>query len=388
MKRKFIPLRTIQLSIFMLIGGLVLITGCSKEEENPDPTPFSCSEADGILCDVAGIAGEQGGGGNGGDPLDAFLYWPMDMTHDKEGRLLIVDFNNHCVRRIDENNVIDRVIGSGLLGDKPFGVADEINLNHPSSITVGPSGDLWLAAWHNWKLEKITVATWSATLIAGNSLGFSGDGGPAGLAQLGLPSSVVFDADGNIYISDQGNQRVRKIDTDMIITTFAGGDEGFADGNGENARFSLPAGSNASPAGMMTLTNDGKFLLLADTKNNRIRKIDIATAEVTTIAGNNAGYSGDGGPAVDAQLFFPTDVAVGPDDAIYIADSKNHVIRKIDTNGIITTVVGTRAAGFSPNGTPAKEAKLNQPHGVYVTPDNTLYIADTYNNQVKKVKNP
>ncbi|MEM9819904.1 MAG: hypothetical protein AAF985_02485 [Bacteroidota bacterium] len=387
MKIQFIPLRIIQLSMVLLLGSLVLITGCS-EGEDPDDPSFSCTDADGILCDVAGIAGEQGGSGNGGDALEAFLYWPMDMTHDEEGRLLIVDFNNHCVRRVDKDNVIERVIGSGLLGDRPFGVADEINLNHPTSITVGPAGDLWLAAWHNWKLEKITVATWSATLIAGNSLGFSGDGGPAGLAQLGLPSSVVFDADGNIYISDQGNQRIRKIDTDMIITTFAGGDEGFADGVGDNARFSLPAGSNATPGGMIALSNDGTFLLLADTKNNRIRKIDIATAEVTTIAGTTGGYSGDGGPAVDAQLFYPTDVAFGPDDAIYIADSKNNVIRKIDTNGIITTVVGTREAGFSPNGTPAKQAKLNQPHGVYVTPDNTLYIADTHNNQVKKVKNP
>lgn len=371
----------------MLTAGVLLvsISACKKD----DPEETACGDT-GVLCNVAGVADQSGGGGNGGSALEAFMYWPMDVAEDTDGNMVVIDFNNHCVRKIDASGNIDVIIGSGALGDDPTGQALDINLNHPTSLTVGPNGDYWLAAWHNWKIKKIDHSSSEVTSPIGTSQGFVGDGGPSSGAKMDLPSSLVFDNDGNIYISDQANQRIRKVDQDMNISTFAGsGDEAFADGVGVNASFNLPKGSNAIPGGKIDISPDKTYLVMADTKNNRIRKIDLATATVTTIAGTGEeGYAGDNGPATQAKLYWPTDVAIGADGAIYIADSKNNVIRKIRTNGVITTIAGTGEAGYSPDGTKAVEAKLNKPSGVFMASDGTLYIADTYNQQIKKLANP
>ncbi|MBI1286073.1 MAG: hypothetical protein GC178_00680 [Flavobacteriales bacterium] len=372
------------LTLGMLTGSLFILNGCKK-----DSNDTSCG-GDGILCNVAGVAEQSGGGGNGGDALQAFLYWPMDVAEDTDGNIIVVDFNNHCVRKIDENGVINVIIGSGVLGDDPTGQALDINLNHPTCLTIGPDGNYWLSAWHNWKVKHIDHATGVVTSPIGTSQGLLGDGGPANAAKLDLPSCTVFDSQGNAYVTDQANQRIRKVDVNNIITTFVGGDEGFADGVGGAAQFSLPRGSNAGPGGKIDISNDkSSWLVMADTKNNRVRKIDLSTGEVTTIAGTgDQGYSGDGGPATSAQLYWPTDVAVGPNNVIYVADSKNNVIRKIDTDGTISTVAGSGALGHSDNGTKATQASLNKPTGVFVSSTGVLYIADTYNHQVKRVSNP
>ncbi|MBI1923143.1 hypothetical protein HYR99_02720 [Candidatus Poribacteria bacterium] len=372
--------------IFVALSFSFIIAGCGDDgDKATNPVPHG----DGILNNVAGVAEAGGSGGNGGSALTALLYWPQDVAVSTTGEVYILDWNNHCVRKIETNGTISRFIGSGHLGDDSTGPCNTIDLNHPTGLTIGPSGDFWLAAWHNWKIKKIDKNTLDTSAPIGTSQGFFGDGAPANQAKLDLPSSVVFDAAGVMYISDQANQRIRKVDTQMIITTFAGGAKGYSDGIGEAAQFSFPRGSDAVPGGKIAMSAPGDAIYVADTENHRIRRIDLATAEVTTIAGTGAaGWSGDNGPALSAQMNYPTDVAAGADGSIYIADSRNHVIRKIDPFGIITTVAGTGEAGYSPDGTPAKSAKLNLPSGVFVTGDGTLYIADTFNHQVKKVKNP
>ena len=384
MKNYLIPSK----SFILTAGALFLLAWSSCKKEQVDP--YFCSGGDGILCDVAGISGELGGAGNGKDAHEAFLYWPMDVFVDAAGIVMIVDFNNHCVRKIEPDGIIDRLIGSGILGDDPVGMADGINLNHPTGIISGPDGNLYLSAWHNWKVKHIDVTSWAVTSPVGTSQGYAGDGGAATQAKLDLPVSTVFDPAGNMYISDQGNSSIRKVDLSGNITTLAGnGIQGFAEGTGSNAQFDFPKGSNATPGGKIEISNDGTYLLVADSRNNRIRKVILSTGEVSTIAGTGAaGYTGDGGQAIDATLDYPADVAVGTDGTIYFADGNNHVIRKIDPQGIVSTVVGTGVSGSSPNGTKAKEAMLNKPHGIFITADNILYIADTYNQQVKKVKNP
>lgn len=378
MKNKF------NLVLIVLAGSFLIISGCKKETDDT-----TCG-SNGILCNVVGVAGQSGGGGNGGIATEAFTYWPMDVTEDTDGNMIIIDFNNHCARKIDGNGIIDIIIGSGILGDDPSGQALEINLNHPTGLTIGPDGQYWLSAWHNWKIKHIDCLSGTVTSPIGTSQGLFGDGGPADQAKLDLPSCIVFDGQGNAYVTDQANQRIRKVDPNNIITAFVGGDEGFADGVGAFAQFSLPRGSNASPGGKIDISNDkSSWLVMADTKNNRVRRIDLATGEVTTIAGTgNENFSGDGGPAVDAELYWPTDVAVGPNNVIYVADSKNHRVRKIDTDGTITTVAGTGIAGYSDDGTKATEAMLNTPNGVFVSSAGVLYISDTYNHQVKRVANP
>jgi sugar lactone lactonase YvrE len=132
-----------------------------------------------------------------------------------------------------------------------------------------------------------------------------------------------------------------------------------------------------------------QWLYIADTENNRIRKINLSTAQVITIAGTGAaGYSGDNGPALNAELNYPVDVVVALNNTLYFSDSHNHCVRKISPGGIISTVVGTGTAGSSDDGSIAKNAMLNTPRGLYLSLDNTLYICDTYNNVVRKVKNP
>jgi DNA-binding beta-propeller fold protein YncE len=380
---------TSRLFLFAFLATALLLVGCSSEESTtPGPTP----QQDGYLYVVAGKVGEAGGGGNGGAATEATLYWPQDALV-ANGEIYIVDWNNHCVRRIDANGMITRHIGSGLLGDDINEPAGDIDLNHPTGLSMGIDGNLYLAAWHNWKVKKIDAASMQVTAPVGTLQGNLGDGGPATAAKLDLPSSVVFDRAGNMYISDQGNQKIRKVDPSGIITNLAGSqskEKGFADGVGEAARFSFPAGPDAVPAGKIAISADEQYLYVADTENNRIRKITIATREVTTIAGTGEeGYAGDGGPALLAKLAWPTDVATTDEGDIFVADSRNNVVRKIDASGMISTVVGTGVAGSSADGTKATEAQLNLPSGVYWDESaHTLYVCDVFNQQVKKVRNP
>lgn len=394
--------------VSLIIAGVMLAVsiifqGCKKDGGDetttpPDNTPTTHNpfgdNTDKILYNEAGIAGNPGGGGNGGNCLQATLYWPQDVNVDAAGNVLIVDWNNHCVRKVAIDGIISRIIGSGFLGDQ-YTIGDpatSINLNHPTDITFDAAGNYWLTAWHNWKLKEFDAVTLNMVAKAGTSQGFSGDGGLCDTAKLNFPSSTVFDGSGNIYFSDAGNQRIRRIDAvTKTITTFAGsGVKGFADGNGTAAQFSMPVGTNAVPGGKIAISNDKHWLYCADTENHRLRKIDLTTGDVITVAGTGtAGSAGDGGAASAAQLNYPTDVAVGPDDAIYIADSHNNTVRKIDTSGNIWTIAGIPGvAGYSDNATTATSAKLNNPSGVWVTSNNTLFIADTYNHQVKKVHNP
>jgi sugar lactone lactonase YvrE len=253
---------------------------------------------------------------------------------------------------------------------------------------IGPNGDYYLVAWHNWKIKRFDKATMETSIAVGTTQGFLGDGGPATAAKMDLPSSLVFDFDGNMFISDQANQRIRKVTPDGTISTFAGSTRGYADGIGAAAQFSLPAGPDAGPGGRLTINDDRTMLYMVDTFNHRIRSIDLATGEVKTIGGTGtAGYSGDGGPATAAQFNAPADIYLTHDQDLLIADSENNVIRKIDAAGVVSTIVGTGERGVSENATPALQAKLDRPYGVvYDEANHTLYIADTFNNQVKRVE--
>lgn len=376
--------------ILFSIIGLVICTAPSCKKAKESPTAKATCGGDGVMCIVAGKTGQTGGTGNGGPATDATLYWPADLIVDSKGDILVVDFNNHRVRKITADGKINDFIGSGYLGDSYDGNCLKVNLNHPTGITQDASGNYWLAAWHNWKIKKIAA---DGTLHSpiGSTQGFAGDGGPSAAAQLNLPSSIVFDNHNNLFFSDQANQRIRKVDlATMTITTFAGSTKGFKDSVGTGAQFSLPRGTDADPGGRLALSADGLWLYIADTENDRIRKVNTTTAEVITVAGTGAtGYSGDGGPAIAAQLNRPLDVVVATDGTIYFSDSKNHIVRRINTSGTISTVAGTPGAvGASGNAVKATSAQLNTPGGLFLTADNTLYICDTYNSVIWKIKNP
>jgi DNA-binding beta-propeller fold protein YncE len=197
----------------------------------------------------------------------------------------------------------------------------------------------------------------------------------------------------DVYVADSRNQRLRMIDPDGIIELVAGnGRAAFAgDGGppGEAAFWMQEANENPEPGGSIALDGDGR-LYLADTFNNRIRRIDLTAGVVTTIAGNGTrDFSGDGGPATEAALNRPRDLELGPDGRLYIADTDNNRVRVVDLeSGIISTVVGSGAAGFSGDGGPARAAALHRPFGVAFDGRGQLYVADTFNNRIRKVVRP
>jgi hypothetical protein len=357
------------------------------------PPPAPCEPAPGVICTAAGT-GIAGDGADDRPALDTRLYLPQDVTIGPDGQLYIVDWNNHRIRVRREDGTLHIVAGIGELGpasDDP----STGRLNHPTQVAFDGVGQLVIAAWHNSRIKVLDAATGELRDVCGTGQrGFAGDGGPAATAVLDLPVAVVFDPAGNMLISDQANDRIRKVDAvTQAISTFAGvgpcadpaacpplGDGGPA----TNALISLPQGQSARPAGRIDIDAAGN-LYLADTLHHRVRRIDTAGV-ITTVAGiGQVGATGDGGPATEATLNGLADVAVGP-DGLYVADTGNGCVRVIGLDGAIATTAGTCGSpGFAGDGGPATAARLDRPGGIALDTAGNLYIADTYNQRVRVV---
>ena len=323
--------------------------------------------------------------GDGGPAVQAWLYFPYGVAVDGAGNLYIADTYNQRIRKVDSTGTITTVAGPGefgFLGDG--GPATEALLAAPTGVATDGAGNLYIADRNNNRIRKVD-STGTITTIAGSGEygfdrgGFSGDGGPATEAQLAVPWGVALDGAGNLYIADSRNHRIRKVDSSGTITTVAGtGEFGFGGDGGPavQARLDFPTGVATDGAGN---------LYIADTYNHRIRKVD-SSGTITTIAGSEVGGFGrDGVPATETRLAAPTDVAVDGAGNLYIANTGNHRIRKVDSSGVITTIAGTGESGFSGDGGPAVEAQLAVPRGVAVDGAGNLYIADHDNDRIRKV---
>ncbi len=347
-----------------------------------------CQKTSGAICTVAGT-GIAGLGNEGLLAVKSPLYLPEDVTVAPDGRLFIMDWNNHRVRAVDGEGHIRTVIGDGQLGDAQDGPLLGVSFNHPTHLLFDAQGDIILSAWHNSKVKRINLGTGEIANIAGSGKrAFSGDNGPAALCDFDLPVATALAPDGSLYVADQANQRVRQIGKDGMIRTVVGSGTSGYGGDGEpalNAKLSQPTGQSASPS-MKIATDTAGNLYIADSGNQRVRKVDTAGIITTAAGTGTAGFAGEGGPAVEAQLSRPTDLALGPDGSLFIADTDNSCIRKRDPSGTLTTVAGVCGqTGFNQDGVPATQALLGRPFGIDVGPEGKLYIADTYNHRLRVV---
>lgn len=331
---------------------------------------------------VAGT-GVAGYSGDGGPATSAQLDNPYRVAVDSAGNLYIADYLNSRIRKVNTSGVTATVAGNGTYGSSgDGGPATSAQLSLPWGVAVDNAGNLYIADTTNSIVRKVDTSG-TITAVAGTgTYGFSGDGDPATSAQLGNPSGVIVDSVGNLYIADTQNNRVRKVGTNGTITTVAGnGTEGFS-GDG-----SLATSAQLNRPTDMAVDSAGN-LYIADTQNNRIRKVN-TSGTITTVAGDGTfGDGGDGGPATSAQFGYPYGVAVDSAGNLYIADTLNNRLRKVDTSGNISTVAGNGTDGYSGDGGPAISAQLSGPFGVRVDSLGNLYIADSSNHRIRKVAAP
>lgn len=381
----------------MLMAAL-LLGGCPGPDD--PPALDRCENlAAGTTCTWIGIKGEEG---HNDDHFrnETLLNQVQDIVFLPDGTAWISDFNNYLVRRVTPDGMVQTMVGNAenaFPGDGPktgipaMGGADGLTweLNHPTGLLLHPDGSIVLVGWHNHKLLKIDADTGFVERISGRGAGFAGDGGPAAMALYRQSVDATYDDAGNLYVVDQQNQRIRRIDTAGMISTFAG--TGVAGNSGDGgpalmAQFSWAVGSNPNPSG--GIVHHMGVLYVSDTENNRIRAIDLATGVVSAFAGTGtAGYNGDDMPAIAAQLSAPRDLEIGPDGDLYFADTNNSRIRAIDLDtGTIRTVVGNGEFGLDEaERVPALEVTLRRPFGLGFDPEGNLYVTDTLNSRVLKV---
>lgn len=279
--------------------------------------------ADGAISTVAGI-GKRGFGGDNGPAMQATLT-PHGLAVDGFGNLFVSDFYNHRVRRVSPDGVITTVAGTGDAGCSGDGdPAIHATLNYPEGLAVDRVGNLYIADSDSCRVRRVSPDGVITTVAGTGNAGCSGDGGPATQATLSYPDGLAVDGDGNLYVADRGNRRVRRVSPDGVITTVAGTGEYGSGGDGSpatNATLSYPGGLAVDEVGN---------LYIADCYNCRVRRVS-PDGVITTVAGTGeaAGCSGDGGPATQAKLSYPDGVAVDGSGNVYIADRANHRVRMI-----------------------------------------------------------
>ena len=279
----------------------------------------------GIISTIAGN-GIQGYGGDGGQATAAKLYFPEEVILDALGNLYIADAGNNRIRKVNTAGVISTIVGngtSGFAGDG--GPATAAELTDPLGLSLDVSGNLYIADAYSSRIRKVSTAGIISTIVGNGIYGFAGDGGLATAAELAHPQKVILDAFDNLYIADTENNRIRKVNTAGIISTIAG---------------------------------TGTF-----------------------------GYSGDGGQATAAELFNPKCVVIDSWGSLYIADQSNSCIRMLNTAGTISTIAGNGNYGYTGDGGQATAAKLAYPAGVSLDALGNLYIADANNSNIRKVTN-
>lgn len=326
--------------------------------------------------------GTQGYSGDGSASTLAQLSNPTRVAIDAAGNVYFGESSNNRVRKVDAQGIISTIAGNGIAGySGDGGPATLAQIKNPQGVAVDAAGNLYIAEPQNHRIRMVNSSGIITTFAGTGTSGFSGDGGPANAAQINSPYGIAVDPAGNVFIGDANNNRVRKVNTAGIISTIAGnGVSGFS-GDGGPATLSQlngPSGVAIDALGRVYIT---------DEVNHRIRMVN-TSGTITTVAGTTvSGYAGDGGSAIQAKLNFPEGVAVDAAGNIYIADLGNYVIRKVNTSGIISTYAGTGVSGYSGDGGPAVNAQFKNPNSVAIDANGNLYVTDMLNHRVRRICN-
>ena len=346
---------TILLSAFMLHS-------CSKKT--------SSSNVNGnITVTVSTVAGNGTAGYVDGPGANATFKTPWGIAVDNSGNIYVADHGNNRIRKIGSSGQVTTFAGSGSL-DFADGSGTNAMFNGLNDMTTDSQGNLYVTDQNNERIRKITPQG-QVTTVAGNGI-LGNVNGPAANAEFNGPSSVAIDLAGNIYVTDQFNNLIKKISNSGIVSTLAGSSQGFADGTGTNAQFSGPNGIAVDAQGNV---------YISDQLNRRIRKITPAGV-VSTIAGNGLSGSVDG-PGSIAEFGGTLGLAIDSQNNLYVGDAANNTIRKITPAGVVSTLAGTGTAGFRDGS--GSIAQFNFPWGVAVDGNGNVYAADARNNSIRKI---
>lgn len=340
----------------------------------------------GTIETIAGT-GQPQNNGDEGPALHINVGDPFGVELGPDGGLYICEVRNHRILRLDlRDGTLRTVVGSGQKGYAGDGGPPRAaQLNEPYEVRFDAAGNMYWVEMQNHVVRKLDARTQTVHTVAGSGQrGFGGDGGPATAALLNIPHSIALDAAGNLYIADIGNHRIRKVDAASgTITTIAGNGQRQPPVEGQPA-------ADRPLLGPRALIVEGPTLWIALREGHAVWRMDLTRGTLHHVAGTGQrGFAGDGGPAKTAQLDGPKGIALGPDRCLYVADTENHAIRKIDpARGMITTVAGRgpQHRGYGGDGGPATEAWMDRPHGVCVGPDGTIYVGDSLNHRVRRIR--
>ena len=361
-----------------LHGTYKIALDSNSSQWTVEPVPAGASlPAPGLNLETLADTGVSSFGGDGGPATKAQFSNPSGVAVDSSGNVLIADTKNHRIRSVSPSGTISTLAGTGTAGfGGDGGDPTQALLREPFGVSVGPDGRVYIADSGNNRIRVITVDGAIETIAGVTQSGFSGDGGPAGGARLANPSGVAVGRSGELYVADTWNHRIRKIESGVITTVGGTGQFGYGGDGGPALAAALryPRSVTVDAAGNV---------YIADTGNHRVRRIGRDGQISSVIGTGTSGLDGDCGPAASASLAVPRGVLAVPDGSLYVADSGNNAVRRIGTDGVVTTVIGTGSCGASGDDVSGSPKKLNNPVGIALGNDGQLVVADSGNHRVR-----